>query len=140
AIYNVIGSGSNWQFTGPASLPIVSNSQVNLSSGGMLSTGGAINVASNGTAGTLTVDGSGTSAVASGSISTWGQNGGAANVTFSNAANGQFAGGIIASAGTVANSTTTINIQSGATWTNTGAVALGSNNATGSSATMTVTG
>src|SRR5262249_8962413 len=36
--------------------------------------------------------------------------------------------------------TANVSIQSGATWTNTGAIAIGANSATGSSATATVTG
>lgn len=61
AIYNVTGSGSEWELIGGSStLGINNNSEVNVSGGGSLSVGGDLSVG-NGSNGTLRVEGSGSS-------------------------------------------------------------------------------
>jgi fibronectin-binding autotransporter adhesin len=137
--YNISGMNSKLEALGVGgALAIANGGQVNVSAMGLLSSISYLDVG-NGTNGTLSVDGAGSRASATGTLSEWGVGGGTGTVTFSNSANGQFAA-IDISTGSVPNSIGIVNVQSGATLTNLGGVDIGGNSATGSFAAFTVTG
>jgi hypothetical protein len=138
AQYTISGAGSKLETTlSESPVFIQGNAQINVASGGSLSSLGPIGIArAVSDSGTLNVDGAGSSAVANtASVSAW--NGVTSNVVFSNGATGSFNGGIdLAMAGN--GQSVTVQVQSGA------ALNVGNLNiAAGlfeSTAAMTVTG
>ncbi len=139
-IYNVAGANSRLETLGNCTFDINSASQVNVSSGGALASQYEIDIgAGAGTSGTLSVDGAGSSASATASGgNNWGEEGGAANVTFSNGATGTFSA-LYLGHGFAAGSVGTLNIQSGAS-ASFSSMYLGDLTGAGQSATINITG
>lgn len=138
ASYYITDPGSKLSSTG-GTVQVVNGGVMNVWAGGAVS-GVSLNVGSDGTNGTLIVDGAGSSAVATSGTSVWGLSGGTANVTFRNSATGTFTQGISLAPSSFA-SVGNLNVQSGAQLTSgtmTLAVAPSSPNFT-PSATVTVT-
>ncbi len=119
-------------------LTVAGGAQATVSSGGLLSSTGSIRVGDT-TNGTLSVDGAGSQATASGVLNC-GSFTGTGTVTFSNSATGQFPGGLSVSSLAFANTIGIVNVQSGATLTNLGSATIGGSFGAGSSGTLTVTG
>jgi fibronectin-binding autotransporter adhesin len=141
ATYNIHDTNSSLQ-TITSFFALNNGAGVNVSAGGAIgATGFNVGV---GSAGTLSVDGTNSSASGSGGTMTWGSGGGTATVTFSNSAAGNFhrtmgltttslAGS--ATAGTTAH----VTVESGATFT-TNALSVASAGGATTSATLNVTG
>jgi fibronectin-binding autotransporter adhesin len=141
ATYNIHDANSSLQ-TINSFFALNNGASVNVSAGGAIgATGFNIGV---GTAGTLSVDGSNSSASGSGGTMTWGSGGGTANVTFSNGAAGNFhrTMGLTTTSlagSATAGTTTHVTVESGATFT-TNALSVAAAGGTTTSATLDVTG
>ena len=122
-------------------MSIINGAQVNVSSGGSLFATATIQVGfSNGTDGTLIVDGLGSSATTPGaSAAIWGFGGATANVTFQNNASGSFSQVSLAHS-TTAGTAGIVTIQSGADLTLTNNLALAALGGATTSATLSVQG
>ena len=114
AVFNISGGAgltlSKLSSSG-AFLSIANGAQANLSAGGQISAM-SLNIADNGSNGTLTVDGAGSSVTATSSNSQWGLLGGTATVTFKNGATGTFNNGLQL-APSLYSSTANLMVQSG---------------------------
>jgi T5SS/PEP-CTERM-associated repeat protein len=112
AIYNVSGAGSTLEAV-TGSISINNAAQVNVSSGGLVSSAANF-IIGNGGNGTLAVDGSGSSMVSNGVNNSWGRVGNTATVTLSNNATGTLSGALNLGETATANSTAVVNVLSGA--------------------------
>jgi fibronectin-binding autotransporter adhesin len=139
-MYNVTGSGSRLEAVA-GTLSIINGAQVNVSSGASLFATATIQVGfSNGTDGTLVVDGTGSSVTTPGaSAAIWGFGGATAIVTFQNNASGSFSQVSLAHS-TTAGTTGIATIQSGADLTFTSNLALAALGGATTSATLSVQG
>ncbi len=141
AIYNISDANSSLQMI--SSFFALSNgASVNVSAGGGIGATG-LNIGI-GSAGTLSVDGIGSSASGSGGTMTWGSNGGTATVTFSNGAAGNFHRTMGSTTTSLSGSATAgtsahVTVESGATFT-TNALSVASAGGATTSATLDVTG
>jgi hypothetical protein len=142
ATYNIDNTGaSGTTFQTSGTLTIESGAQVNVSTGGVLSAGQSLNIASSfvpGGSGTLTVDGPGSSATAV-IKSTWGSVSNTATITFSNGASGSFNAGVDMAASAFSGTHATLNVLSGAS-VSLGNLTVAPNNDPSMSATIDVNG
>ncbi len=112
AIYFASGGGVLETLSG--NLTVGNGAQVNVDSGGTVSSASFFDIGTTGGDGTLVVSGSSSSATAAAlSLNFWATNGHAAHVTFTNNATGSFPGGISV-AGSTAGTAATVNVLSGA--------------------------
>lgn len=141
ATYNIHDANSSLQMS--SSFLMLSNgASVNVSAGGGIGATG-FNIGT-GSAGTLSVDGTNSSASGGGGTMTWGSNGGTATVTFSNGAMGNFHRTMGSTSTSLAGSATTgttthVTVESGATFT-TNALSVASAGGATTSATLDVAG
>jgi T5SS/PEP-CTERM-associated repeat protein len=116
ATYNVNGANSRMEVLVDlnfiAALKLNNGAQMNVGSGGIVSVNG-LDIGTDGTVGTLMIDGGTSSVVVAGTTSNWGAGGGTANVTFKNGAISTFRN-IALTAGTTAGTSSTVNVLSGA--------------------------
>jgi hypothetical protein len=141
AVYNITGAGSRLETTTTSlGVRILEGAQMNISAGGVVSSTGDISIGSFGV-GTLTVDGSGSSALTTNpaSISNWGSFGDIANVTFRNNATGSF-GALNLANDDDAGTTTVVNVESGADLSISGNLLVAAVGGATTSATLTVRG
>jgi fibronectin-binding autotransporter adhesin len=109
AAYTITGLNSRMETT--ANMEIRSGATVTVSNGGTLSSGSFLDIGIS-TAGTLNAFGAGANVTAAGTM-WWGSDGGAATVDFSNDATGVFST-ILMARGTVAGTSSTVSVLSGA--------------------------
>ena len=141
ATYNISDANSSLTMT-TSNFTLGNGANVNVSAGGGISALG-FSIA-NGSAGSLIVDGTDSYASGTGGFLTWGSNGGAATITFSNGAAGNFHRTMGLTMTSLAGSTTAgttahVTVESGATFTTNNLSVASAGGAT-TSATLDVTG
>jgi len=140
---NVIGFGTQFQILGSSSdLNIGGGGTVNIGTQSSLTVGDIMSIGTNGN-GFLTVNGIGASSATSSILtpSVFGSLGGIAVVTYSNLATGTFSSGLTLGTGTTSfqGAVANLNVQSGATLTGVGSIAMSNTASVATTSTITVT-
>lgn len=136
-MYSIDGAGSKFQVNN-GDIVLGNNATATITNSATLSAQ-YFSVGTGGT-GTLTVDGAGSTAIATGQFSNFGLSHSAANVTFSNGGTGSFANGLALAASLYGDTSANVTVKSGA-HLNTGALSLANSpgNQESPTATLTVT-